>query len=107
MVKRMRILIFMLVMGYASIAQAGDISVDQHNKQFAPEDIVLKAGDRLIFTNHDPVNHNIQVVTADGDAEDKGLQRPGEIVTHTFTKPGSYQVHCNIHPDMILMVTVK
>lgn len=101
------LLIFTAIACYAWAAQAADIAVDQRNKQFTPEDIVLRPGDTLIFTNHDTVTHNIHVIDVNGDAQDKGLQKPGEIIRQAFTEPGVYQVRCHIHPDMILMVTVK
>jgi plastocyanin len=88
-------------------AAAADIPIDQKHQQFLPGDAVLKAGDVLVITNHDNMNHNIQVVNADGDAEDKGLQRPGEIVKHAFPNPGNFQVRCTIHPEMILTIIVK
>lgn len=99
--------VFVMLLCFAWQVHAEEISIDQHDKQFSPEDIVLNAGSTLVFTNHDNVTHNIHVIDADGDTEDKGLQKPSEIVKHTFTKPGVYQVRCNIHPDMLLMVTVK
>ena len=97
----------MLLPLLAYAAEAADVQIDQKNHLFVPDEVVLHAGDTLVFTNHDVTNHNIQVVNSDGDAQDKGLQRPGEIVKHTFATPGSFQVRCMIHPDMILMITVK
>lgn len=107
MVKHAPSLIIVAALCFAGAARAGDVAVDQRNMRFSQDEVVLKAGDTLVVTNHDPMNHNVQVVDADGEAEDKGLQRPGEIVRYTFSKPGTYQVHCQIHPDMILLVTVK
>jgi plastocyanin len=87
--------------------QAAEVGITQKDMQFTPHEVVLGKGDVLVFTNLDTTTHNIQVVNADGDAVDKGLQRPGEIVKHVFAEPGSYQVRCQIHPDMMLTVTVK
>jgi len=93
--------------GYAFSAFSADVAITQKGMQFIPSEVAIAKGDTVIFTNQDTTTHNIQVVNADGDAVDKGLQRPGEIVKHTFAEPGPYQVHCQIHPDMLLMVTVK
>lgn len=88
-------------------ASAADVAIDQHNKQFIPDQIAIKTGDTLVFHNRDSIKHNIEVVDSDGTAEDKGLQKPDTTIRHTFTKPGKYQVRCTIHPEMIMNIVVQ
>jgi len=87
-------------------AQAADVSVDQAGQQFSQSSLTLKAGDTLVFTNKDDVTHNVKVINGD-DTDDKGLQKPGEVIKATFAKPGTYQVRCAIHPKMKIDVTVQ
>jgi plastocyanin len=88
-------------------APAIDITVDQQRMAFHPDSVTLHVGDVLVFQNSDRVNHNVQVVGADADTVDIGLQRPGQSVSHAFDRAGAYEVRCTVHPDMMLTVTVK
>lgn len=88
-------------------AQANDTAIDQAGQKFSPDSVTIKAGDSMTFTNKDDVTHNIHIINAAGDSEDKGLQKPGENIKQTFDKAGEYQVRCSIHPKMKMTVTVQ
>lgn len=88
-------------------AFAGEVSIDQVGQKFAPNTITIKPGDTIHFKNGDDVTHNIQVTSPDDDNEDKGLQKPGEEIKHTFDKAGTFAIHCAIHPRMKMTVDVK
>jgi len=90
-------------------AFASDTSVTQKNKTFSSASIVLHVGDTLRFMNEDTVTHNITVkpLGGDDDADDLGLQKPGQAVSHHFTQPGLYRVVCSIHPHMRLDIKVQ
>jgi len=90
-----------------SAAKAVDVAIVQANQHFSQPTATLKVGDNLVFKNQDDVKHNIIVIDQDGDSVDKGIQKPGEEITHTFDKAGTYRVRCNIHPTMKLDVTVQ
>jgi len=87
-------------------AQAADTSIEQAGQQFSQSSVTLKAGDTLVFTNKDDVTHNVKIINGD-DTDDKGLQKPGEVIKATFAKPGDYQVRCGIHPKMKIDVKVQ
>ena len=86
---------------------AADVNIDQLGQKFDPNTVSLGAGDVVHFKNGDDVTHNINVIDADDNADDKGLQKPGQEIVHKFTKPGTYLVKCAIHPKMKMTVTVK
>jgi plastocyanin len=88
-------------------AWAADTTVTQSHTSFDVDSATVKAGDSITFTNKDDVTHNIQVVDADENLEDKGLQKPGQDIKETFAKPGTYKVRCAIHPKMKMTVTVQ
>lgn len=103
--RKLLVLSGITIVVFAAAANA-DTEIDQSNKRFSQSEITLKTGETVNFVNKDTVTHNIKVLSGD-DAEDKGLQKPGETVAIKFDKAGTYQVRCNIHPTMKMNVTVQ
>lgn len=91
----------------AALAQAAETSVDQVGQKFSQPSATLKIGDFMHFLNRDDVIHNINVIDADGDATDKGLQKPGETIEQKFMVAGTFVVRCSIHPKMKMSVKVQ
>jgi plastocyanin len=100
-------LAWLFVLFTASVACASEVTVTQEKQKFSQSSLTVKAGDTVVIQNKDIVNHNINVVNAEGDSEDKGLQRPNETIKVPFPKSGKYQLLCTIHPDMVIDVTVQ
>ncbi len=75
------------------------------NKGFSPDNITLVIGvnNTVTWTNNDS---SIHTVTANDGSFDSGYLNPGATFTYTFTEPGVYEYHCQIHPWMIGYVTV-
>jgi len=96
-----------LAVTVSSAAFAADTEITQADQTFSQEAVTLKAGDSINFTNKDSVTHNIKVLNASGDAEDKGLQKPGEVIHEKFDKAGEFKIRCAIHPKMKMTVTVQ
>jgi len=59
--------------------------------------VVIGVNNTVTWTNNDQVTHT---VTALDGSFDSGLMQPGQIYVHTFTTPGTYQYHCQIHAWM-------
>jgi plastocyanin len=97
----------LLATGPWQLAVAAETTVLQSHKTFDPDTLSLQRGDTVHFENGDDTKHSIQVSSADDATEDLGLQKPGETVTHVFSHPGEYRVHCSIHPKMRLKVIVE
>ena len=96
-----------LVSGMTIPASASEIVVDQRNLTFVPNSATITVGDVVRFTDSDRITHNITVVYPDGSTEDKGMDRFGEDTIVHFTKAGTYQVRCLIHPMMHMTITVR
>jgi cytochrome c peroxidase len=80
-------------------------TISQHEKQFSPTHVGVKAGSHLWILNNDSRTHNVRVF--DPKLEfDSGAQEPGETVEIAFPKTGSFLVFCGIHPKMELYVDV-
>ena len=82
------------------------LPVVQQKKAFQPGELSVARGDIVLFKNEDTSAHNVVSRTAGFDF-DLGLQETGQDRSVTFTKTGLFEVGCNLHPRMKLLVTVK
>ncbi len=65
---------------------------------FQPSILTVPAGTTVTWHNQDGVQHT---VTSDTQGLfDSGALAPGKKFSFTFTAPGSYMYHCNIHTSM-------
>lgn len=91
---------------FAATAWAEDHTVVQQGKKFAPASVTVKKDDTVVFTNQDPVTHNVYSQTP-GMAFDLRTQKPGAASAVTFERAGTAEVRCAIHPQMKMTVIVK
>lgn len=86
----------------AAAAQPTHVIV-QKGRRFTPEQITITRGDSLTFTNEDEFIHQMY---SDGlfDSDEKN---PGEKLVQPFTRAGTFEVRCHIHPKMRLVVRVN
>jgi plastocyanin len=77
--------------------------VSIQNFNFNPENITVKAGTTVTWTNDDSVTHHIKA--DDSSFESKDLNN-GDTYSFTFSKTGVYKYHCSIHPSMTGSVVV-
>jgi len=82
-------------------AQQVNINID--NFTFAPQELTLKVGDSVTWTNHDDIPHTI--VSA-GKFRSKTLDTDGTF-SFTFTTAGDYKYFCSLHPHMTGMIKVE
>jgi plastocyanin len=73
------------------------------NIAFQPSRIEITVGTTVAWTNNDAVEHT---VTAIDRSFDSGNMSPGATWQYTFTKPGTYQFFCVVHPFMKGVVIV-
>jgi plastocyanin len=80
-------------------------TLDNHDMEFVPGLVVVAAGGSVVFTNTDPVTHN--VFSPDGEKWNLGEIPQNASVARRFENPGEYTVLCNLHPSMVahLLVT--
>ncbi|WP_309109907.1 cupredoxin family copper-binding protein [Saccharothrix sp.] len=72
---------------------------------YSPASITVNVGDTVTWTNQDTAPHNVVVTSGPEKFTSPTLQK-GQSFSFTFTKPGSYQYYCSVHPDMKASVTV-
>jgi len=98
--------VFLLFLVNTAIVNAEEHIIDQEGKKFSRTNIVIQAGDTIVFENSDALSHNIHSLTAN-DAFDLGSFKRNETVSHTFHSKGVHEIECAIHPFMFLTVTVE
>jgi plastocyanin len=84
-------------------ASAAAVKID--NFSFGPATITIPAGSTVTWTNNDDVPH---VVTSDDNKmfKSKALDTDDRF-SFTFTKPGTYNYYCAIHPKMTAKIVVQ
>ncbi len=78
------------------------VEVTIQNFAFNPESVTISSGDTVKWTNMDSTTHTIT-----GTDFSSGNLNKGDSYENTFTKAGSYDYHCSIHPSMKGTVIVK
>jgi plastocyanin len=83
-------------------AAQGTAAVDVRTFQFAPDTIRVRAGDHVVWTNHDEIEHTVTAGTPDarGDAFGKTLAGKGAAYDVTFERPGTFGYFCDRHRFM-------
>lgn len=92
---------------FSEIAQAAEsFRVSQRNRAFNFKRITVTGGDTVQFANDDEFIHQIYVDTKEFSI-DTAESPPGQTINVKFTVAGSFEVHCHIHPKMLLVVAVN
>jgi plastocyanin len=73
--------------------------IEQLNRRFSPDLLVVPVGSTVSFPNMDPVFHNIFSLSKP-KAFDLGSYDKGETREVLFPKPGAVEVYCHLHPNM-------
>jgi plastocyanin len=84
-------------------AHAETITVSIDNFTFAPNELKVKVGDTITWTNHDDIPHT--VVSA-GKFRSKTLDTDNSF-SFTFAAAGDYKYFCSLHPHMTGMIKVE
>lgn len=87
-------------------AHAADHTVTMKGMRYSPATLDAKVGDVVKFVNDDTMNHNVFVPTR-GFGVDLGVQRPETTLELPLLKPGTFEVECVPHPDMLMTIRVS
>ena len=71
---------------------------------FQPASIMIASGTTVTWTNTGNAPHT---ATADDGSFDSGQLTNGQTFSQTFSTPGTFTYHCNVHPFMTAMITVS
>jgi len=79
--------------------------VQQLDRRFMPDLIVVPVGSTVSFPNMDPIFHNVYSLSKP-KAFDLGSYDQGETRKVIFQKPGIVDVYCHLHPNMAATIVV-
>ena len=88
----------------APAAAGGGVAVSMKNIKYVPMAITVKAGQKITWTNDDPVAHT--VTAKSGASFDSGTINSGGTFAFTPKKAGTINYVCIIHPGQTGTITV-
>lgn len=89
--------------GRSQAMPASSVEVKIDNFTFAPQSVSVPLNTTVTWTNHDDIPHNL--VSDSGLFKSKVLDTDDRF-SFTFSKPGTYQYFCGLHPKMVGKITV-
>jgi plastocyanin len=89
----------------AANAHAQPVEVKIDNFTFAPPTLTVAAGTTVKWVNRDDIPHT--VVSEDKSTFKSKAMDTDDSFSYTFTKPGTYNYFCSIHPKMVAKVVVQ
>lgn len=102
--ERSRVVIYLE--GHAAApAKPATLTMQQLNRRFAPDLLVVPVGSTVLFPNMDPIFHNIFSLSKP-KSFDLGSYNKGDSRSVSFTKPGIVYVYCHLHPNMEATIVI-
>jgi plastocyanin len=90
----------------ASAASPITATMQQQNRRFEPDLLVIPVGSTVNFPNLDPIFHNIFSLSRT-QSFDLGYYSEGRSRSVRFTRAGIVQVYCHVHPNMHGVIVVN
>jgi plastocyanin len=81
----------------------GPVSITIQGFAFSPDNITVKVGTQVTWTNLDTAGHT---ATALDSSFDSGILINGETSIYQFDQPGTFEYNCTLHPYMRGVMTV-
>ena len=88
----------------AAAAPASTVDLNIAKFAFAPKEITIAPGTKIIWTNRDETPHT--VTSNDKSFASKGLDTDDKF-EHTFASEGDFSYICTVHPFMTGVVHVR
>jgi plastocyanin len=82
---------------------SGHTTISIRNFMFSPMTLTVTAGTKVSFHNYDQTAHT---ATAINGGFNTGTVKPGQSVTVTMHKAGTYKYHCLFHAFMVARIVV-
>lgn len=82
------------------------VDLEQKNRQFTTDTLVVPVGSTVSFPNRDPIFHNVFSLSKP-KTFDLGNYPKDHTRTVTFPKPGIVFVNCHLHPNMSAAIVVS
>lgn len=89
----------------SSPAEGIKASMEQKDRRFVPDLVVIPAGSTVSFPNFDPIFHNVFSLSK-AKSFDLGNYPNGQTRVVTFSSPGTIAVYCHLHSNMAATIVV-
>lgn len=83
-----------------------EVNVNIVDFKFDSASITVPVGTKVTWTEVGPTEHNT-VSKSPANLWESDIMKPGQKYSYTFTKAGTYEYWCTLHPDMLAKVIVK
>ena len=105
--ERSRVVIYLEgpLSGGPTTANSAAPQIEQLDRRFMPDLVVVPVGSTVTFPNMDPIFHNIYSLSK-SKSFDLGNYDKGQTRKVTFSKPGIVDIYCHLHPNMQATVIV-
>jgi plastocyanin len=80
-------------------------SIEQHDRQFVPDLVVVPVGSAVSFPNMDAIFHNVFSLSKP-KSFDLGNYPKGQTRTVVFPSPGIVYVYCHLHTNMAASIMI-
>jgi plastocyanin len=80
-------------------------TMQQKDRRFVPDMLVVPAGSTVSFPNFDPIFHNVFSLSS-AKSFDLGNYASGRTRKVIFPKPGVVAVYCHLHSNMVASIVV-
>jgi plastocyanin len=80
-------------------------SIEQRDRRFVPDLVVIPAGSVVTFPNFDPIFHNVFSLSK-AKSFDLGNYPKGQTRLVAFPSPGVVAVYCHLHSNMAATIVV-
>ena len=104
--KRAALIAALAGLASAAVWAAQTHRITQKSRSFSQPEITIAAGDTIQFGNDDEFIHQVYV-NSDSFKVDTAESEPGNNMDVKFPIRGDFEVHCHIHPKMLLVVHVQ
>jgi len=92
-----------LLLAAVPAARAEDAAIKIGNFTFGPQELKVKSGTTVTWTNEDDIPH---MVVSPNNYRSKVLDTDATY-SFTFTTPGTYKYLCSLHPHMTGTIVVE
>jgi len=89
----------------SSVPESSKASIEQRDRRFVPDLVVIAAGSTVSFPNFDPIFHNVFSLSK-AKSFDLGNYPLGQSRLVTFPNPGVVAVYCHLHSNMAASIVV-
>ena len=86
--------------------EIGSALVEIKDFTFSPADLHVKAGTVVEWINLDSAQHTVTSTSGPESFDSKALKKDQKYA-FTFSKPGTYEYYCSLHPGMSAKVVVE